>query len=92
MQLAGKTEAQPLADYKHYIKNVQKRSVNFSNTLLKPKRHSLRCHDFMVHAFNTALLLRMRTNDIDYEIDYAWTSIHGIHDNGHVITACDVWL
>ena len=26
------------------------------------------------------------------EIDYAWTSIHGIHDNGHVITACDVWL
>ena len=31
-------------------------------------------------------------NEIDYEIDYAWTSIHGIHDNGHVITACDVWL
>ena len=27
-------------------------------TLLKPKRHSLRCHDFMVHA----LLLRMHTN------------------------------
>ena len=23
------------------------------------------------------------------EIDYAWASIH---DNGHVITACDVWL
>ena len=23
------------------------------------------------------------------EIDYAWTSIH---DNGHVVTACDVWL
>ena len=31
-------------------------------------------------------------NEIDYEIDYAWTSIHGIHDNGHVIMACDVWL
>ena len=28
-------------------------------------------------------------NEIDYEIDYAWTCIHG---NGHVITACDVWL
>ena len=27
--------------------------------------------------------------EIDYEIDYAWTSIHG---NGHVVTACDVWL
>ena len=63
-------------------------------TLLKPKRHSLRCHDFMVHA----LLLRMCNNvvefrvllcedcavanEIDYEIDNAWTNIHGIHDNG----------
>ena len=28
-------------------------------------------------------------NEIDYEIDYAWASIH---DNGHVIMACDVWL
>ena len=28
-------------------------------------------------------------NEIDYEIDYALTSIH---DNRHVITACDVWL
>ena len=28
-------------------------------------------------------------NEIDYEIEYAWASIH---DNGHVITACDVWL
>ena len=28
-------------------------------------------------------------NEIDYQIDYAWASIH---DNGHVITACDVWL
>ena len=31
-------------------------------------------------------------NEIDYEIDDAWTSIHGIHDNGHVIKACDVWF
>ena len=31
-------------------------------------------------------------NEIDYEIDDAWTNIHGIHDNGQVITACDVWL
>ena len=28
-------------------------------------------------------------NEIYYEIDYEWASIH---DNGHVITACDVWL
>ena len=28
-------------------------------------------------------------NEINYEIDYAWASIH---DNGHMITACDVWL
>ena len=28
-------------------------------------------------------------NEIDYETDCAWTSIH---DNGHVVTACDVWL
>ena len=27
--------------------------------------------------------------EIDCEIDYAWALIH---DNGHVITACDVWL
>ena len=27
--------------------------------------------------------------EIDYEVDYAWTCIH---DNVHVITACDVWL
>ena len=25
----------------------------------------------------------------DYAIDYAWASIH---DNGHMITVCDVWL
>ena len=31
-------------------------------------------------------------NEINYEIDDAWTNIHGIHDNGYVITACDVWL
>ena len=28
-------------------------------------------------------------NEIGYEINYAWASIH---DNGHVITACDVRL
>ena len=28
-------------------------------------------------------------NETDYEIDCAWTSIH---DNGQVVTACDVWL
>ena len=29
-------------------------------------------------------------NEIDYEIDDAWTNIHGIHDKR--ITACDIWL
>ena len=60
------------------------------NTLLKPKRHSLRCHDFLVHAY----LLRMCTNVVDFrvmrrlrrrewnEIDRAWTNIPGIHDPG----------
>ena len=33
-------------------------------TLLKPKRHSLRCHDFMVHA----LPLRMFTNVVDFRV------------------------
>ena len=28
-------------------------------------------------------------NEIDYEIDNAWASIH---DNEYEITACDVWL
>ena len=35
-----------------------------TNTLLKPKRHSLRCHDFMVHA----LPLRMCTNVVDFRV------------------------
>ena len=35
-----------------------------TNTLLKPKRHSLRCHGFMVHA----LLLRMRTNIVYFRV------------------------
>ena len=34
------------------------------NTLLKPKRHSLRCHGFMVHA----LLLRMHTNVVYFRV------------------------
>ena len=33
-------------------------------TLLKPKRHSLRCHGFVVHA----LLLRMHTNVVDFRV------------------------
>ena len=31
---------------------------------LKPKRHSVRCHDFVVHA----LLLRMHTNVVDFRV------------------------
>ena len=34
------------------------------NTLLKSKRHSLRCHDFLVHAY----LLRMCTNVVDFRV------------------------
>ena len=34
------------------------------NTLLKPKRHSLRCHGFVVHA----LLLRMNNNVVDFRV------------------------
>ena len=65
------------------------------NTLLKPKRHSLRCHDFVVHA----LLLRMHTNVVDFrvianEIDYELTmrepTFMGSMTTDHVITACDV--
>ena len=33
-------------------------------TLLKPKRHKLRCHGFVVHA----LLLRMHTNVVDFRV------------------------
>ena len=37
---------------------------NSVNTMLKPKRHSLRCHGFVVHA----LLLRMHTNVVDFRV------------------------
>ena len=37
---------------------------SLSYTLLKPKRHSLRCHGFVVHA----LLLRMHTNVVDFRV------------------------
>ena len=67
--------------------------------LLKPERHFVPLSWKAVHAKS----LRMCTNvvdfklcedctvanEINYEIDYAWTSIH---DNGHMVTACDVWL
>ena len=67
-----------------------------SYTLLKPKRHSLRCHGFVVHA----LLLRMHTNVVDFRVTRmkltmkltAWTNILGSMTTDHVITECDVWL
>ena len=66
--------------------------VYLYNTLLKPKRHSLRCHGFVVHA----LLLRMNYNVVDFRImrrlchrewndQRNWQSVNhipGIHDNG----------
>ena len=45
--------------------------LNHLNTLFKSKRHSFRCHDFLVHAY----LLSMCTNVVDFNIP-------GIHDNG----------
>ena len=69
--------------------------VQPTNTLLKPKRHSLRCHGFMGHA----LLLHMCTNVVYFRVmrrlcrrKWNWLSWTCIHDNGHMITACDVWL
>ena len=60
--------------------------------LLKPKRHSLRCHGFVVHA----LLLGMHTNVVEFRVmrrlchrewnwQGNWQSVNhilGIHDNG----------
>ena len=50
-----------------------------SNTLLKPKRHSLRCHGFVVHA----LLLCMHTNVVDFRVmqrlcrcEWNWKSVN----------------
>ena len=58
------------------------------DTLLKPKRHSLRCHGFVVHA----LLLRMYINVADFRVmrrlchrELNWQSVNhipGIYDNG----------
>ena len=48
-------------------------------TLLKPKRHLLRCHGFVVHA----LLLRMHTNVVDFRVmrrlcrrEWNWQSVN----------------
>ena len=38
--------------------------VDGDYTMLKPKRHSLRCHGFVVHA----LLLRMNNNVVDFRV------------------------
>ena len=68
------------------------------NTLLKPKRHSLHCHGFMVHT----LLLRMHTNVVCFRVMRRLPSrmkltmreptFMGSMTTDHVITACDVWL
>ena len=51
-----------------FIENVKIHRANDDKqpyyTLLKPKRHSLRCHDFVVQA----LLLRMHTNVVDFRV------------------------
>ena len=64
------------------------------NTLLKPKRHSLCSMSWFTHNYSACapmLYISELCKDcaVANEIDYAWASIH---DNGHVITACDVSL
>ena len=76
----------------HGIREQSKYAVE-AQTLLAPlswfhgsrvtTAHAHQCCIFQSYAKTTV------ANEIDYEIDYAWASIH---DNGHVITACDVWL
>ena len=46
------------------LPRAQRYTVDSRYTLLKPKRHSLRCHGFVVHA----LLLRMHTNVVDFRV------------------------
>ena len=62
--------------------------TSFHYTLLKPKRHELRCHGFVVHV----LLLRMHTNVVDFRVmrrlchrEWNWQSVNHIpriYDNG----------
>ena len=49
---------------KKYISSVQGYTSLIENTLLKPKRHLLRCHGFVVHA----LLLRMHANVVYFRV------------------------
>ena len=86
-----------LSDTRHTKNGVGKlntRRYQWTNplTLLKPKRHSLRCHGFVVHT----LLLRMHTNVVDFRVmrrlchrqwngQWYWQSVNHIpriYDNG----------
>ena len=69
------------------------------NTLLKPKRNSLHCHGFMVHA----QLLCMRTNVVYFRVmrrlcrrewNWLWNWLRepASMTTKNVITACDIWL
>ena len=42
--------------------HAARKEAQWRNMLLKSKRHSLRCHDFLVHGY----LLRMSTNVVDF--------------------------
>ena len=50
--------------WSHLHVKVRPVRATSDNTLLKPKRHSLCCHGFMVHAF----LLRMHTNVVYFRV------------------------
>ena len=92
-----------IAFYKEISDWYMELFFSVENTLLKPKRQSssvVTVSWFTRYYCACTPLLYISelcedcavANEIDYEIDDAWTNIHGIHDNGHVITACDVWL
>ena len=56
------SESISLNEHRNQVMCQMKHSADY--TLLKPKRHSLRCDSFMVHA----LLLRMRTNVVYFRV------------------------
>ena len=75
------------------------------NTLLKSKRHSLRCHDFLVHAcgvptahvhqccrFQSYAKTVPSQMKLTTKLTKREPTFLGSMTMDHVITACDVWL
>ena len=68
-----------------------------AHTLLKPKRHSLRCHGFVVHAYSTAHAHQCcrfqsyaKTVPSRMKLTKREPTFLGSTTTDHVITACDV--